>query len=83
MTTETHLKSCFDDWQDINQCEQCEHWWNNTCDGSKSSCNAFKPTRRTEIPQEIESLKTTIKHLVVGNIIQAVALMIHLIGELL
>ena len=72
----------FDDWQDINTCEQCEHWWNNTCDGSKSSCNAFKPTRRTEIPQEIKSLKSSVKWLTVAGICLAFSFIAHFIAHL-
>lgn len=73
----------FDNWQDIQQCESCEHWWNNTCDGSKSSCNAFKPTRRTEIPQKIKSLEEDVKGLRWRIAVLCVIFLIHLVGELL
>lgn len=73
-------KPIFDDWQDIQQCESCEHWWNNTCDGSKSSCNAFKPTRRTEIPQKIKSLEEAVESLRWRNALLGVAFILHIIG---
>ena len=75
--------SRFDDWQDINVCEQCECWWNNTCDGVKSSCNAFKPTRRTEIPQEIDSLRSSVKWLTIASIFQALGFITHFIAHLI
>lgn len=56
----------FDDFITV-ECEQCERWWLNQCDGcrdsvngSKTPCNSFLATRNVTIPQEIDELKDTV-----------------------
>lgn len=57
----------FDDWLEVD-CNQCSHYWDNSCDGVRSHvkgcrkpCNAFLATRSIEIPQEINRLKRAFK----------------------
>lgn len=60
-------KSRFDDWEDVKDCNQCEHYWNNTCDappeGSKLSCNSFLATRKVIIHEQIKTLQNSNKRL--------------------
>ena len=52
--------SIFDDYSEVKECIDCEHWWTNACDGSEGStrpCNAFKPTRRVSLPKDVERLR--------------------------
>ena len=51
----------FDDYSDVKECIDCQHWWDSSCDGSEGStrpCNAFKPTRRVSLPKDVERLRT-------------------------
>ena len=59
----------FSEWVEVD-CNQCERWWLNQCDGckdtlkgSKMPCNSFLATRQVKIPQEINELKKAIKGL--------------------
>ena len=60
----------FDEWSDLKtvDCEDCEHWWDNTCDGlplrgSERLCTAFLATRQVLIPLQIKSLQKSVKWL--------------------
>ena len=59
----------FDEYPRVD-CEDCNHWWNNSCDGVKKGserlCNAFIATRNVIIPQEIEELKKALRRLSVS-----------------
>lgn len=77
----------FDDFV-IVECEQCERWWLNQCDGckdtlkgSKTPCNAFVATRSVIIPQEIERLKKAIKGLKTTVLLLGVAVLLLAIGQ--
>ena len=65
-------KSKFDNWSDVKDCNDCEHYWNKLCDGvpegSERRCTAFKATRSVEIPAEIDALKERLKWLSVSTI---------------
>lgn len=53
--------SIFDDYSEVKECIDCEHWWTNACDSSEGAtrpCNAFKPTRRVSLPKDVERLRT-------------------------
>lgn len=58
-------KPIFDEWDDVKDCNTCQEYWNNTCDGSQIGverpCKAFKAVRRVSIPEEIESLRSALK----------------------
>ena len=55
----------FDDYSEVNECTNCEHWWTNACDappiGSERPCNGFKATRRVSIPEDILALQIAVK----------------------
>ena len=57
-------KKIFDDFPAVD-CNECESWWLNQCDGVKEGstkpCTAFKATRRVNIPLQIESLTSALK----------------------
>lgn len=48
-------------------CNECEHYWVNQCDGSnlgsKRLCKEFLATRQSNIPLEIKSLREALKWL--------------------
>ena len=56
----------FEDWEEVD-CNECVHWWDNSCDGvtprkmnekgSKMPCNSFLATRNVVIPLQIKSLQ--------------------------
>lgn len=76
----------FDDFQTI-ECEDCERYWINQCDGvkkgSKMPCNSFLATRSIKIPQEIEALKSAIKGLKTTVLILSVSVLLIAISNLL
>lgn len=63
-------KSRFDDWKDVQDCNDCQHYWNNTCDaptdGSKLRCNSFLATRKVNIQRQIKTLQDRNKSLTIG-----------------
>lgn len=68
----------FDDFPTVD-CNECERWWTNQCDGAKSSskgskmpCNSFLATRSVVIPKEIERLKRAFKWLLGVLLVEAV-----------
>ena len=53
----------FEDWEEID-CNDCSHYWDNSCDGvktthkgSKMLCNSFIATRSVIIPLKIKRLE--------------------------
>lgn len=73
----------FDDFPTAD-CNECEHWWLNQCDGvqkaQKRPCTTFKATRSVVIPQEIKWLRTRLKWLIMAlvclGISQAITILI-------
>jgi len=51
----------FDDYTDVKECTECEHWWTSACDGtsfgSERPCTGFLACRRVSIPEDIKSLQ--------------------------
>ena len=80
-------KTKFDDWSDIKDCNQCEPYWNNQCDGavvgSEKPCKAFVAVRRVSIPAEIKAIRSEIKRLYVSLLLLAITVLIHYIVELM
>lgn len=83
----------FDNYQDVNLCNHCEHYYTSACDGKckklseESSenaqdnfCNAFIPTRKDFILDKITGIKGRIRLL--ESIIIALVL-VHLLEILL
>ena len=80
-------KAKFDDWSEVKECNDCEHYWNSLCDGtpkgSEKRCTAFKATRKVDIPLEIKSLRKRLNWLNVSQILCGIALVLHLIGHIM
>ncbi len=53
----------FDDY--LADCNECQHYWNDTCDGAKPHdtrpCTSFKATRKVDIPEQIKKLDNEVK----------------------
>lgn len=80
-------KSKFDDWSDVKDCNDCQHYWNAMCDGisegSQKPCNSFLATRKVNILGEIEALRKRLNTLNVVLILYGLAFVLHLISKLL
>ena len=65
-------KKRFSDWESVD-CNNCEAWWMNTCDGvpegSTRHCNGFKATRSVILPAKLEALRKAFRSLTAGVII--------------
>jgi hypothetical protein len=69
----------------ITKCDECEHWWNNTCDGvripsegSNLTCKSFLPTRKVVIPKQIKALKTQIMFLRIWCAVLTLLMLVNL-----
>jgi predicted ABC-type exoprotein transport system permease subunit len=55
-----NLSKRFDDWDEVVECNNCAHYWDDTCDGvskdKTKKCVSYKATRSVVIPQQIKSL---------------------------
>lgn len=73
----------FDDYTPTVDCEECSHWWDNSCDGvkkgSKKLCTSFVATRNVVIPAKIKALESALKWLTVGVSVMFVLLIILII----
>lgn len=78
--------SKFDNW-DYVDCNKCQHYWNDTCDGVHTSkiepCQSFLATRTSNIPKQIESLRKEISLIRTCYIILALTMMAHLLTHIL
>ena len=76
----------FDDFPTVD-CEECEHWQINRCDGhsvgTESSCTAFKVVRRLNTPQEIKALQKGYKDLTRASIINSIAIILLALAVIL
>lgn len=89
--------SRFDEWDEIVDCNDCQHYYDNTCDGvSKGStrlCKQFKAVRGINMPEEIKSLRNGLKSLVesdkscrrawLAQTVADICLLIYLIVDLI
>lgn len=68
-------------------CNTCESYWNNQCDGVKvgttRNCNSYKATKKVDILDSVSELKHSVKYLTISSISITLAFLIHLIGEYL
>lgn len=79
----------FDGWEEV-ACDDCEHYWNSTCDSHSEShrrlCSSFKMTRQASIPKQIKTLEkrlsVALRGIVVLGVLQLVVL-IMLVGVIL
>ena len=67
----------FDDFKEVD-CEGCESWQLNQCDGvpvgSQRSCTAYKAVRRLNTPLQIKALQKGYKDLRTASIINSGAI---------
>ena len=75
----------FDDFPEV-ECNNCEPYWNNQCDGtpvgSERPCKAFKATRKVDIPDELDALRTHLTCLSVAFMLLGVAFVCHMIAHI-
>lgn len=61
MAQQTKQHQRFDDYSEVKECTECQHWWTNACDGtsfgSERPCNCFLACRRVSIPEDINALQ--------------------------
>lgn len=72
--------SVFDDWNELVECNDCTHYWNDTCDGVKKGsqklCTSFLATRSVVIPAQVKALQNALKWLTVGIIAESIWIVI-------
>lgn len=72
----------FDEFPKVD-CNECEHWWLNQCDGTEKDehkvCHSFAATRHLVIPEQIKDLERKVNSLTRSLIIVILAVAIHLI----
>lgn len=60
-------KTKFDDWADVNECNECGHYWDDSCDGTpiglERPCRVFKATRKMDIPEQVRKVREEVKDL--------------------
>lgn len=69
----------FDEWNEVVDCNECSHYWDNSCDspktlikGSTTLCNSFLATRSVVIPLKLKRLEKAFKWLVACVVILGV-----------
>ena len=76
----------FDDWNDVKDCNSCETYWNNQCDGTsvgiERPCRGFKATRNVDIPNQLNNVEKAVQRLNWMIYIIAVSLLVHYIDYL-
>ena len=78
-------QTLFDEWwDDLKECTNCESWWMSQCDGvppdDERPCRAFKATRKVQIPEDIEALKTQMRALEKGLIRTQISVILATLG---
>ena len=88
-------QSRFDDFtsaKELVECNQCERYYINQCDGVKKGenkpCREFLATRKVNIPEEINALREQISWLKIGvtalcGIIVYLLIMIQVFGQVI
>ena len=64
MAQQTKSHQRFDDYSEVKECTECEHWWTNACDGTKGTerpCTGFLACRRVSIPEDIKALQRALE----------------------
>ena len=55
------MNNRFDDWEDLVDCNKCQRYFDDTCDGAKvgykKKCNSFVATRMSDIPARLDKLE--------------------------
>lgn len=77
-------KSIFDDYSDVKECTDCQHWWTNACDGVRANtrpCNSFLATRRVKLPEEVKRLRTLVYWLSACNVLYGILAAVLLVMQ--
>ena len=76
----------FEEWTCKVDCDECERWWTNQCDGvfkgSEQPCRSYLATRKIVLPAKIKFLEKRVKLLRIGCIIGDIVMILHLISHL-
>ncbi len=72
-------------------CNTCTHYWDDSCNGvpnaTERPCTAYKATRQTDIPLQVEKLRMKLiqahRSIVLINIILILHLLLHLLEDVL
>ena len=75
----------FEEWE-VVECNDCERWWTNQCDGAKGDkrvCNSFLATRSVMIPQKIKKIENDVKLLRWISLWLTIVALIHSVRWLL
>lgn len=92
--TQQTPKARFDNWEAVVDCNDCESYWNESCDGvsdgSTRLCRAFTARRKVNIPLQLKDQQMAIERLDrystrlnILLIMLALAHILHLIGHLI
>lgn len=78
----------FEDWEEVD-CNECERYWLNQCDGAKThgkgsklTCTSFLATRNIVIPEQIKSLQRANTRTMVCLILLAIGMILHCLGHI-
>lgn len=73
----------FDDWDEVVDCNDCKHYYDETCDGTltgkQKPCKTFLATRRVDIPLQIKSLQRAVKWLVGAYAVLVAIWIVHIL----
>lgn len=76
----------FEDYPMPVDCNECESYWTNACDGvpqgSERRCNSFSATRKIVIPAQINALDKRCDRLTATTLCMWVALLIHVLTDI-
>lgn len=81
------MSKVFDDYIPVD-CNDCQHYWNDTCDGVQSAdrevpCTSYIATRTSDIPKRIERLEKNVKELYTNSIVYGVIIIAMLVVDLI
>lgn len=81
------MSNKFDEWDDLKDCNTCDNYWNDTCDGvpeeQKRNCQSYVATRKVVIPKQIEELQKDVGRVTKSTIILALAVLLHLVSHII
>ena len=79
-------KKIFDDFPKVD-CNDCEHWWDSSCDGvykgTERQCKTFKATRGINIPSEVKRVKNDLRRLQITYYILVGLFMLQLVAYII
>lgn len=81
------MAKMFDDYIPVD-CNDCQHYWNDACDGVQAAdrevpCTSYIATRTSDIPKRIERLEEDVESLGKNAIVFDVIIILMLISDLI